>query len=178
MSGVLQKAVFFLLLIGLVFSGYHFMIRPANQDLVLSRQRVEANLGKLNEFETATTAAEDISKQLSQLHDAIAFFESKLPPTNEIYRVLEHVTVIAQKQGLKPKSIKTLNRKHNSGYVEQPLCMKLEGDFNAFYSFLLELEKLPRIMKVRKLNLDKKAALEGLVAADCIVSIFFQNKVG
>ena len=178
MSGVLQKVVFFLLIIGLVFAGYYFMIRPANEELISHRQRVEANLGKLNEFEKATSAAEDVSKQLSQLHDAIAFFESKLPPTNEIYRVLEHVTVIAQKQGLKPKSIKTLNRKHNSGYVEQPLAMKLEGDFEAFYSFLLELEKLPRIMKVRKLNLEKKTKLEGLVGADCIVSIFFQNKVG
>ena len=178
MSGVLRKIIFFLLLCGLVFAGYHFMIVPANKALVLSKQRVEANLGKLNEFEQATTAAKDISKQLAQLQDAIAFFESKLPTTNEIYRVLKQVTVIAQKQGLKPKSIKTLTRKHNSGYVEQPLSMKLEGDFEAFYSFLLELEKLPRIMKVRKLSLDKQKSDEGLIRADCIVSIFFQNAAG
>jgi len=177
MSGVLRNIIFFVLLVGLAIVAYHFMIKPANQDLVQSKSRMEVKLAKLNQFETATAAAKDISKQLEQLHDAINFFESKLPPTSEIHKVLEQVTVIAQKQGLKPKSIRTLNRKQNSGYVEQPLEMKMEGDFTAFYSFLLELEKLPRIMKVRKLNLDKKKELEGEVAADCIVSIFFQNQV-
>jgi len=104
----------------------------------------------------------------------VAFFESKLPPTNEIHKVLEKVTVIAQKQGLKPKTIRTLNRKLNSGYVEQPLIMELEGNFRSFYSFLLEMEKLPRIMKVRKLDLSKKSKLEGQISAKCVVSVFFQ----
>jgi len=92
--------------------------------------------------------------------------------------VLEQVTVIAQKQGLKPKTIKTLKKKDNSGYIEQPLKMELVGNFNSFYSFLLELEKLPRIMKIRELELDKQTKNEGQIAADFIVSIFFQNKTG
>ena len=54
--------------------------------------------------------------------------------------------------------------------------MTLEGNFNAFYSFLLELEKLPRIMKLRKLNVGKQKAQDGQIVADCIVSIFFQNE--
>ena len=75
----------------------------------------------------------------------------------------------------KPKTIRTLARKSNSGYVEQPLLMELEGDFPAFYSFLLEMEKLPRIMKVRKLDLSKKNKLEGEIVAKCVVSVFFQG---
>jgi Tfp pilus assembly protein PilO len=91
--------------------------------------------------------------------------------------VLEQVTVIAQKQGLKPKTIRTLKRKDNSGYIEQPLKMELEGNFSSFYSFLLELEKLPRIMKIRELELDKHTQQDGQITADFIVSIFFQNVV-
>jgi type IV pilus assembly protein PilO len=153
------------------------MIKPANRHLAESKQRVEAKRAKLVEFEQATNAAEDLSKQIEQLHDAIEFFESKLPPTHEIHKVLEQVTVIAQKQGLKPKTIRTLDKKNNSGYIEQPLRMELEGNFNAFYSFLLELEKLPRIMKIRKLDLKKSKEAEGDIAADCVVSIFFQNTI-
>ena len=176
MPGALRKLIFAVLLIALTYAGYHFMIKPANRELVLSKERVAANLGKLSEFERASGAAEDVSKQLEKLHDAIAFFESKLPPTNEIHKVLKRVTIIAQKQGLNPKRIKTLDRKRNGGYVEQPLALTLEGDFNAFYSFLLELEKLPRIMKLRKLDVGKQKAQDGQVVADCIVSIFFQNE--
>ena len=54
--------------------------------------------------------------------------------------------------------------------------MKLVGNFNSFYSFLLEMEKLPRIMKLRELKIQKEKDGEGRIAAEFIVSIFFQNK--
>lgn len=178
MTDGFRKAVFFVLLLGVAVAGYQYMIKPANKHLFEAKERVHAKLDKLDEFEKATAAAEGLTKQLEQLQEAITFFESKLPPTSEIHKVLEQVTVIAQKQGLKPKTIRTLKKKDNSGYVEQPLKMGLVGNFNSFYSFLLELEKLPRIMKIRELTLDKEVKNEGQIEAEFIVSIFFQNKTG
>jgi len=178
MTGGLRKAVFFALMFSLAVVGYQYMIKPANKHLAESKSRVEAKMAKLVEFEKATEAAEGLTKQLEQLQEAIVFFESRLPPKSQIYEVLEQVTVIAQKEGLKPKTIRTLSKKNNSGYIEQPLRMELVGNFKAFYSFLLELEKLPRIMKIRELELDKQANDEGQIAADFIVSIFFQNETG
>ena len=177
MANGLRKLVFFVLIIGVALIAYRYMIKPANQHLVEARARVQSKLDKLEEFEKATLAAKDLSEQLDQLQEAIEFFESKLPPTSEIHTVLKNVTVIAQKQGLTPKTIKTLKNKNNSGYVEQPLKMQLVGNFNSFYSFLLELEKLPRIMKIRELKLNKQREQEGQIEADFIVSIFFQNAV-
>jgi len=178
MTGNARKGIFFILLTGVAVAGYQYMIKPANKHLAQAQQRLEAKLAKLAEFEKATAAAEDLNKQLEQLEQAIKFFESKLPPKSRIHEVLEQITLIAQKQGLEPKSIRTLQQKDNSGYVEQPLEMKLEGNFKAFYSFLLELEQLPRIMKIRQLKLDKKSQGQGQIAAACVVSIFFQNRTG
>ena len=176
MTGGLRKAVFFALLTGVAVLGHQYMIRPANKHLAEAKARVETKMAKLTEFERATAAAEDLTKQLAQLQEAISFFESRLPPKSQIHEVLEQVTVIAQKQGLKPKTIRTLTKKNNSGCIEQPLKMELEGNFKAFYSFLLELEKLPRIMKIRELELDKMTDNEGQIAADFVVSIFFQHE--
>jgi len=178
MSDGFKKAVFFILLSGVVVVGYKYMIKPANKHLAAAQIRVQTKLAKLAEFEKATAAAEGLTKQLEQLEAAIEFFESRLPPTSEIHKVLEQVTVIAQEQGLKPKTIRTLKTKAHSGYVEQPLKMELEGHFNSFYSFLLELERLPRIMKIRELELNKHKQIEGQISADFIISIFFQNKTG
>jgi len=177
MADSFRKAVFFVLLVSVSVIGYQYMIKPANRHLSEAKERVQVKLSKLEEFERATAAAEGLTKQLEQLQEAITFFESKLPPTSEIHKVLEQVTVIAQKQGLKPKTIRTLNKKDNSGYVEQPLKMGLVGNFNSFYSFLLALEKLPRIMKIRELKLEKEQSDEGEIEAEFIVSIFFQNKL-
>ncbi|MEK7993686.1 MAG: type 4a pilus biogenesis protein PilO [Planctomycetota bacterium] len=175
MTGNLRKVVFFVLLVGVAAVGYQYMIKPANAHLAEIDSRVAAKEAQLAKFKEATSAAEGLSKQLEQLQQAMGFFESKLPPTSQIHEVLEQVTVIAQKEGLKPKTIRTLTRKDNSGYIEQPLRMELEGNFSAFYSFLLELEKLPRIMKIRELQLGRTKDGEGQIAADFTVSIFFQN---
>jgi type IV pilus assembly protein PilO len=176
MTSGLRKIVFFVLLVGVACTAYQFMIKPANKQLADQKAKLQTKMAKLAEFERATTAAESLSKQLEELQEAIQFFESRLPPTSEIDQVLRDVTVIGEKQGLKPKTIRTLRRKDNSGYVEQPLKMELVGNFKSFYSFLLELEKLPRIMKIRELKLQKEDEHEGRISTDFIVSIFFQNK--
>jgi len=171
-----RKIVFTILLFGVTIVGYRFMIKPANKNLANTKGRLETKLSQLGKFGKAATAADDLSKQLEELEEAIKFFENKLPPESKIHEVLEQVTVIAQKQGLKSKTFRTLKKKDNSGYVEQPLRMELVGNFSSFYSFLLEIEKLPRIIKIRELKLDKKKITEGQISADFILSIFFQNK--
>lgn len=176
MSSGLRKIIFFILLVGVTYCGYQYVIKPANRNLAEKKTKVEKSLAKLTEFEKATVAAKNLNEQVEQLEQAIEILENKLPPTSEIYKVLEQVTVIAQKKGLQPKTIRTLEKKNNSGYVEQPLKMELEGGFNSFYSFLLELEKLPRIMKIRELDLKKRQ--EGQITASFVMSIFFQNQKG
>jgi type IV pilus assembly protein PilO len=178
MASGFRKAVFSVLLFGVAIVGYQYMIKPANSHLADAKGRLEIKLTQLAKFGKAVTAADGLTKQLEQLEEAIKFFESKLPLKSQIHEVLEQVTVIAQRQGLKPKTIRTLKRKDNSGYIEQPLKMELVGNFSSFYSFLLELEKLPRIIKIRELKLDKQKSTEGQISADFVVSIFFQNKTG
>ncbi len=170
-----RKTIFFVLLVGLAYVAYAYMIKPANQHLSEKKANVQQKRAKLQELEKATAAADDLNNQLEQLEEAIEFFESKLPPTSEIDTVLKDVTVIAQKHGLASKKIRTGKRQNNSGYVEQPLEMKLDGDFNSYYSFLLELEKLDRITKIRKLSLKKKSRHEGQTSAIFVMSIFFQD---
>jgi len=173
MKSDLRKAVLLVLMLGVTYLAYRYMIKPANTGLAEQKARVQTKLDKLAEIEKASSAAKDLSKQLEQVQEGIKYFESKLPPKSQIHKVLEQVTVIAQKQGLKPKTIRTMKEKNNNGYMEQPLRMELMGDFNSFYSFLLELEELDRIMKIRELKLEKLSESE--ITADFVVSVFFQN---
>ena len=135
---------------------------------------METMRAKLNELEQATAAAKDLAAQLQKIEEAIEAFESKLPPSSEIHTVLENVTLIAQRHGLTPKSIRTQKNKNNRGYIEQPLAMELHGNFNSYYAFLLELEQLDRITKIRELKLEKSDQ-EGQTEATFVMSIFFQS---
>jgi len=81
-----------------------------------------------------------------------------------------------EEKGLRSKRVLRLKEKDNSGYIEQPLKMELVGNFNSFYSFMLELEQLSRIMKIRELEIKKDLTNDGDIYADFVVSIFFQQK--
>ena len=170
-----RKLIFFVLLAALAYVSYAYMIKPANQHLAQEKIKVKQKRGKLLELRKATAVADDLSKQLEEVEEAIAVFESKLPPRSEIDKVLEDITKIVQTHGLVPKTIRTLQVKTNRGYIELPLYMEVHGNFNSYYSFLLELEKLDRITKIRELSLKKKTNSEGETAATFVVSIFFQK---
>ncbi|MBE0535671.1 MAG: type 4a pilus biogenesis protein PilO [Phycisphaerae bacterium] len=170
-----RKVIFFILLLALVYVSYAYMIKPANQHLAQEKVKVEQKRTKLLELNKATAAASDLQNQLDKVEEAITVFESKLPPASDIHKILEDVTKIAQKHGLMPKTIRALDAKNNRGYVEQPLKMELHGNFNSYYAFLLEMEKLDRITKIRELSLKKQSKTEGQTEATFIVSIFFQN---
>lgn len=175
MNSGIRHLIFFVLIIGMAYVSWAYMIKPANEYLAQERAKMEVQRAKLNELQRATVAAEDLSEQLKKIEEAIQVFESKLPPSSEIHTILENVTLIAQRHGLTPKTIKTLKNEENRGYIEQPLEMELDGNFNSYYSFLLELERLDRITKIRELKLKKKSKSEGQTEAKFVMSIFFQD---
>ena len=86
MNNNLRKTVFFILLLAVTYLAYQFMIKPANKSLAEQQTQVDKKLSKLNEFEKATTAVEDLNAQLIELQNAIDSFESKLPPKSEIVK--------------------------------------------------------------------------------------------
>ena len=74
MTSTLRKAVFFVLLIGITYFAYVFMIKSANKHLTEQKARVQNKLQKLNEFQKASEATERLDQQLGELQQAITFF--------------------------------------------------------------------------------------------------------
>ena len=173
-SGV-RHIIFFALIGSMIYVSYTYMIKPANESLAQQRIQMETKRAKLRELAQETAASEDLNLRLVEMEKAIQEFESKLPPSSEIHTVLENVTLIAQRHGLTPKTIRAMKSKDNRGYIEQPLEMEVHGNFSSYYAFLLELERLDRITKIRKLELKKKTDKEGQTEAKFVMSIFFQN---
>ena len=175
MNSGIRHIIFFALNVAMVYIAYAYMIKPSNQHLAEQRTEIESNRRKLIELEGYLSDSKDLNVQLEQMENAIREFESKLPPHSEIHTVLENVTLIAQRHGLVPKTIKTLKNTENRGYIEQPLEMELHGNFNSYYAFLLELERMDRITKIRKMELKKQTKAEGQTEARFTMSIFFQS---
>ena len=85
---------------------------------------------------------------------------------------------MAEANNLTTRTIKTLKSERAANYSEQPIQMSLAGDFHGFYSFLLQLEKLPRITRVTQMNLTKINEADGQMQAQMTLSIFFEPENG
>lgn len=89
-------------------------------------------------------------------------------------KILREVWQLAEANQLQTKTVKPSKSERGPSYSEQPIEMSLSGDFTGFYSFLLQLEKLPRITRLGKMNLQKISDHDGHMTAQLTLSIFFE----
>ncbi len=65
-----------------------------------------------------------------------------------------------------------------AGYMEQPLRVEMLGSFNGFYDFLLGLENLPRITRIKELALERQSGgrdeMDGAMKATFTLTIYFE----
>ncbi len=174
----LREIIFVTLMLGLMASVYFFGFAKADARKRALDQETEQRVKALANLRQCTAGVGDLEKKIAELGQAIAFFESKLPQEKEIDKILKEVWQMAEANSLTTRTIKTLKSERSSNYSEQPIQLSLSGDFNGFYSFLLQLEKLPRITRVSEMNLTKIDGRDGEMQARMTMSIFFEPDAG
>jgi type IV pilus assembly protein PilO len=170
----LREMIFLGAMLTLLGSAYFFFFNKVNQRRSALQADIALKQKTLDEVQRSTAGIDDLKGKIVELQKAIAFFNSKLPREKEIDQILKQTWRMAESDSLATKSIKTLKSRKAAGYSEQPIEIDLSGDFNGFYSFLLQLEKLPRITRVTDMHLSKINGQDGQMRARMTMSIFFE----
>jgi type IV pilus assembly protein PilO len=174
----LREIIFCVLMLA-VLGGFYFVLLAK----IDARKRelaadTSSKVKMVADVEQSTRGIEDLGRKIEELQDAIRFFESKLPQEKEMDKVLTEVSQLAEANSLSTRTVKTLKSERSAGYSEQPIEMTLSGDFNAFYLFLQQLEKLPRLTRVTGMALNKINDRDGEMDARVTLSIFFEPDSG
>ncbi len=173
----LRESLFMLLLLAMPVAAYFFVFAPRNVQIAEAREEIRQKEVKLQQLEAATRSIEDLGQEIDKLSQTIEVFEAKLPAQREVEVILQQVWEMATRHKLVPKSVRTDKPVTASRYSELPIKMVIVGDFDGFYSFLLDLERLPRITRCPKMQLKKMGVNEdGQMQADVILSIFFDSE--
>jgi len=173
----IRELVFVCVMVGLLACTYFFVFKRANEKRAALLAEIETKTRTLNNLQQATAGIQDVNNKILELQQAITFFESKLPKGKEVDKILDDVTKLVKANNLETKSFKSLKTEKNANYSEQPIQMSLSGDFNGFYSFLLQLEKLQRLTRVSDMTLQKISDRNGEMQAQITLSIFFEPDV-
>jgi type IV pilus assembly protein PilO len=165
-------------MIALLVCSYVFVFTKANAKRDKMKAEVATWRKELSTLDQKTAGIDNFSRKIDDLQKAILFFEKKLPQERDVEKILKEVSQMAEANSLQSKMIKPLKSERGGNYSEQTIQMNFAGDFNGFYAFLLQLEKLPRITRVSQLKLEKINDRDGEMAAQLTMSIFFEPETG
>ena len=174
----IREIAFVIVMFGLLAAIYFLVWDKAQTKIAGMERKTEEKLKALGDLERATSGVSDVDKKVSELEEAIKFFEKKLPQEREMDLILKEVWQMAEQNKLATKTIRTMKSQRGSAYSEQPIEMNLNGDFAGFYEFMLQLERLPRLTRVQNMILDKMNGQEGSMEAKVTLSIFFEPETG
>jgi type IV pilus assembly protein PilO len=179
MSPAIRQLVFFIVLLALPISSYFLVFKPQNVEIEKAKKEIELKESKLAKLREYTARASDLQRENDQIKAAIETIQSRLPSGKEMDNVLRQVSGIAAKAGLTVPNFKKSDKTQPAGLAfEQPTDIEMVGDFDGFYKFMLELEKLPRITRIPDLEIKRSDKVNGEMKSKFVLSVYYEGDTG
>ncbi|MFG0253222.1 MAG: type 4a pilus biogenesis protein PilO [Phycisphaerales bacterium JB038] len=174
----LREMVFFFVLLLVPAASFWFVFKPRNEEIQLAQEEIAQKQALLDELKQATAQTADLERANREIGEAIEVIEDKLPSHDEVDVILENVWNIAKECNLQPVSVHTKDPQRLALAEQLPLEMKIVGDFDGFYRFLLMVEQMPRITKMPLLEMKRVMDVNGYMEAKFTMSICFEPSEG
>jgi len=173
----IRELLFLAVMIGTVTASFFSLKRTVarREAMQAETEGWKRQLAALNQ---SGADAVDWNKKIAELKEAVKYLEGKLPAEKEIDVILTQVENMVKANALEKKMVKPLKIDRSANYNELPIEMTLSGDFNGFYAFLQQLEKMPRITRLTNMALTKITDRDGAMQAKITLSIFFEPDGG
>ncbi|GGC91476.1 type IV pilus inner membrane component PilO [Halopseudomonas salina] len=151
--GALKFIVGLVLLIALLFAGYHFHLK----DLQLVLERSEAQEVTLRkDFEAKSFRAANLEaykEQLVEIEERFGTLLKQLPSDTEVPGLLEDITQMGLNSGLEFESITLQPETAKQFYIELPIRIVVQGSYHDMGSFVSSVASLPRIVTLHDFSI-------------------------
>lgn len=170
-----RELLFLIVLLAMPMSSYWFVFKPQNEEIAQAKKEIEQKELMLEKLETATSEAQELAERIGEIEEGIRMVEGRLPSDKEVDKVLRQVSDLAKSNNLKVPRFKTLKTVQSAGFMEKPIELEMQGDFGDFYVFLLELERMERIIRVPQLTLERSDDKDGSLLAKFTLTVYFEG---
>ncbi len=181
----IRELIFLIVLLAVPVASYLYVFKPRNAEIRQAHAEIEIKQAKLRQLREVADKIDDLGLAIEQGREAVELIEAKLPSQQDVEVILQDVWELAKLRHLTVKSVKSDKPVPAALYMEQPLKVIMEGEFDGFYQFLLQLEKLPRNTRIPRMKLERLAALgrsdqdsggPGMMKAEFTLSIYFEPR--
>ena len=130
----------------------------------------------LDRLKDKTANNQDLERENEENQKKIEIIEARLPSGKEVDQVVRQVSELAIESGLEAPAIESDKPVTAAVYMEQPLKMKISGDFNGFHAFLKRLEDMPRVTRIPDMKVTRSTETNGHMKSEFTLSIYFQQE--
>jgi type IV pilus assembly protein PilO len=181
----MRDLAFVAVLLGVPVASYFFVFKPRNEEITRARVEIVSKQEKLTELRKLTSRIGDLGREIASREEELEKLNQKLPDREAVDRILEQVTELAKRSNLVVPVVRSEKVITAGLAMELPMRMVIEGDFDGFYQFLLDVESLPRITRINAMRISKPGfgardvdmaeAPQGAMRAEFTLSIYFNG---
>jgi len=145
--------VYIIVFVVVLVLGYVFDLSPMRETYASGEQAQET---LLQEFEQKVFKANNLDvykKQLADMEESFGSLLRQLPKETEVPELLEDITHTGLGSGLDFDGITLETESAQEFYVEQPIKIKVQGDYHAFGAFVSGISALPRIVTLHNFSI-------------------------
>lgn len=171
----IQVVIFTAIILCLAFVFYIYYLK----DIVAERDRIEADIARLELSVAQGTAIESrlkrFKQELAQLEDRLATLQQILPAEKETPTVLRSVQQMAASSNLKIEKFVPRPVVPRAFYSDWPIQIQVEGNYDGLGSFFEKISQATRIINVDSISitgLEKDASAARTLNASCTATTF------
>ena len=156
---------------------YFTVIMPASNRLTELRKQVSAAHTELQGNRARAGNLPVAERETQQLRSRVERFDKKLPKNADLAAFINDVTQMSQSAALRkltwrPDSV----AKKTDQFARLPIQFSFEGDFSGVFDFLREIEDMPRLTRVRKLDMQSHDAKGTQMQVQLSLDIYYTEE--
>jgi type IV pilus assembly protein PilO len=157
----IREYAFLAVLTAVPLASWFFVFQPRNEDIRNARMDISSMETTLARLDVLTGAVGDVRTRIDEAESRLSDFGRIIPNAEEVEDLLAELNRIGERHQLSIESIRALKQSETQGYIEIPHRLKISGDFEGIYRFLTELERLPRLVRIQSLEVDRNLVAAG-----------------
>ena len=158
-----------LLVAGFYLFGYRSQDRRQKELTALLAERER----DLKASKTQTRILPEVATEVDRLRARLERSKKSIPKQQDLAPFIREVTQLGQQASLRKPLIEPKPAARGARVSELPISLTFDGDFVNVYSFLRNLEEMPRLTRIRQMKITSKDKT-GQVRGQVLLNIYFQ----
>ena len=147
--------------IGMTAAFCFLLLGPQRRELSTVLASARAMRGQLVRGTGTTAGLSRTEDDVQRANDLLADYRTRITPTAELGTFVEEVAAIAERLGLRERRIFPLTPEVHGSITVLPIQISFESGFAASFSFLRDVERLPRAVHVTELVVERAKEGDG-----------------